>query len=491
MTKHVVLFFPNLNPAGTEASSLMPLSLLYVAAPLQQAGFEVSIVDARVVDDWRAALQQRIEAVDPICVGVSTLTGAQLVGAIAASKLVRSLDRDLPIVWGGVHPSLLPLETIREPYIDFIVVGEGEATFPELVQRIAAGGPHDDVEGIWFKDAGTPKSTPERKKVDLNEVPHLDYRLLDIPKYYRPFWDNEPTGPTFITSRGCPYACAYCYIEVFDKRLWRPIQPDRVRENMVRLVEQTGANTAFCLDDMFFTDIRRVKAICREFVDAGLKLHIDNVNCRADAVLRWDDEVAELLAAAGVRRLFVGLETGSDRMLKLIQKGSTRKAAIDANRILARTNIKPIYAFMAGFPNETVADMQDTLSLMAQLLDENPAALITETSFYTPFPGTTLYGEAKRLGVQLPTSVEGWATMSYSTLVKEFFSPAEIDFLHKVKTLSAYVDPKNYETTRHSNKSLVKRLAAKVIAKEFQWRIRNQRFSPFPERWLLAPPTEA
>jgi radical SAM superfamily enzyme YgiQ (UPF0313 family) len=330
-----------------------------------------------------------------------------------------------------------------------------------------------------------------RKKIDLNSVPRLDYRLLDLQKYYRPFWDNDPTGPTFITSRGCPYACAYCYIEVFDQRLWRPMRPEVVRDNLQHLIAETGARTAFCLDDMFFTDIRRVKAICREIVDAGLSLHLDNVNCRADAVLRWDDEVPELLTAAGVRRLFVGLESGSDRVLKLIQKGSTRATAIQANRVLARTTIKPIYAFMAGFPHETIADMQDTLSLMTQLLDENPAGLITETSFYTPFPGTTLYGEAKRLGVKLPTDVDGWATMSYSTLVEEFFSPREIDFLHKVKMLSAYVDPKNYETTRHSNKSRLKRLAAKIIAKEFQWRIKKQRFTPFPEGRLLAPAVEA
>lgn len=487
MKKHVVLFFPNLNPVGAEASSLMPLSLLYVAAPLQQAGYEVSIVDARVVDDWRATLRARIESADPVCVGVSTLTGAQLVGARAASQLVREISKDLPIVWGGVHPSLMPLETITEPYIDFIVVGEGEATFPELVGQIEKRGPYDHVQGIWYKDDGVPKSTLQRGKVDLNTVPKIDYRLLDIPKYYRPFWDTEPTGPTFITSRGCPYSCAYCYIEVFDQRLWRPIRPQVVRENMAHLVSQTGASTAFCLDDMFFTDIRRVKAICRELIDAKLSLTLDNVNCRADAVLRWDGEVADLLMEAGVKRLFLGLETGSDRMLKLIQKGSTRNSAVQANRILAKTKIKPIYAFMAGFPHETIADMQETLSLMAQLLDENPAALITETSFYTPFPGTTLFGEAKRLGVQLPVDVQGWATMSYSTLVEEFFTPAEIDFLHKVKTLSAYIDHKNYETTRHSNKSSVKRFAAKMIAKEFQWRIKNQKFTPFPEKWLLAP----
>lgn len=490
--KHVVLFFPRLNPEGTsEPRYLMPLSLLYVATPLRQAGYSVSIVDARLHQDWRAELGREIERYDPICVGISSLTGIQLDGAMEAARLVRGLSKTLPVVWGGVHASLLPLETIRADYVDLIVVGEAEETFPELVRHLERRESLEGVRGIWYKDNGAPTSTPERPKIDLNRLPPLAYDLLDMPRYYRPFWDNEPTGPTFITSRGCPFQCAYCYIEVFDKRLWRALHPAKVRENLEHLISVTGTSSVFCLDDMFFTDIRRVKGICRELIDSRLQVELDNVNCRADAICRFDQEILDLLVEGGVRRLFVGLESGSNRVLKLIDKGSTREQAIQANRILARSSIKPVYAFMAGFPHETVGDAQQTLSLMAQLLDENPQALITETSFYTPFPGTTLYNECRRLGVQLPDSIEGWAGMSYNRLMEALFTPGEIDFFRKVKTLSAYIDDKNYETMRHSNKTAFKRFAAKLISKEFRWRVKNQVYQPFPERRLLAPASDA
>jgi radical SAM superfamily enzyme YgiQ (UPF0313 family) len=379
---------------------------------------------------------------------------------------------------------------MKEDFVDIVVVGEGEETFTELVQHLEGKKSLEKVQGIWYKDDGVPTKTPERRKIDLNLMPPLAYDLVDMPAYYKPFWDNEPTGPTFITSRGCPFQCAYCYIEVFDQRLWRAMRPDVVRRNLERLLDVTSAKSVFCLDDMFFTDIRRVKGICREIIDSGLEVELDNVNCRADAICRFDDEMVDLLVQAGVRRLFVGLETGSNRMLKLIQKGSTREQAVKANRVLAGHPIKPIYAFMAGFPHETMDDVKETLGLMVQLLDDNPNALITETSFYTPFPGTTLYNESERLNIRLPACMEEWARMSYNCLQEEMFSPKEVEFLRQTKTLSAYIDHKNYETMRHANKTSLKRLAAKLLSKEFRWRVKNEIFRPFPEQTLLTPPAE-
>ncbi|PYR70435.1 MAG: hypothetical protein DMF88_02780 [Acidobacteria bacterium] len=489
--KNVLLFFPRLSPDEiTETRFLMPLSLIYVATPLREAGYNVSILDARLRDDWKEELRRRVESLDPVCVGISSLTGIQLRTAMEAAREVKRLSADLPVVWGGVHASLLPLETMREDFVDFVVVGEGELTFTELVKCLDQGKTPHDVMGIWYKDDGVPKRNPEPRKIDLNSLPALAYDLVDMPRYYQPFWDTEPTGPTFITSRGCPFQCAYCYIEVFDQRLWRPIRPEKVIENLQHLIAITGTRSVFCLDDMFFTDIRRVKQMCRLIIDAGMHIELDNVNCRADAVCRFDDEMLELLTAAGVRRLFVGLETGTNRMLKLIQKGSTREQAIRANQILSRSPIQPIYAFMAGFPHETIQDVKDTLSLMAKLLDENPNALITETSFYTPFPGTTLFQECLKMGIRLPQTMEEWSRMSYNHLQEELFTPEQIDFLYRVKTLSAYLDHKNYETMRHSMKTTLKRIAARVISKEFRWRVKNEFFFPFPERRWLVPPSD-
>jgi radical SAM superfamily enzyme YgiQ (UPF0313 family) len=489
--KNVILFFPRLNPDEIlETRFLMPLSLLYVATPLREAGYGVSILDSRLIDDWQVELRRQVEALDPVCVGISSLTGVQLRGAMEAARIVKGLSPDIPVVWGGVHASLMPLETITEDFVDMVVVGEGERAFADLVKSLAEGKGPENIPGVWYKENGAPKRTPEGPKIDLNSVGPLAYDLVDMPRYYQPFWDTVPTGPTFITSRGCPFQCSYCYIEVFDQRLWRPIRPEKVIENLQHLISLTGTKSVFCLDDMFFTDIRRVKQICRLIIDSGMKIELDNVNCRADAICRFDDEILDLLVAAGVRRLFVGLESGSNRMLKLIQKGSTREQAIRANQVLSRSPIQPIYAFMAGFPHETIQDAKETLSLMAILLDENENALITETSFYSPFPGTTLHQEVRKLGIRLPQSMEEWATMSYNRLREELFDTEMIDFLYKVKTLSAYLDHKNYETMRHSMKTNLKRFAARLISKEFRWRVKNQFFHPFPERRLLAPPSD-
>src|SRR5262245_7629846 len=148
--KNVILFFPRLSPDEiVETRFLMPLSLLYVATPLRDAGYNVSILDARLREDWLAELRRQVENLDPVCVGISSLTGIQLRTAMEAAKAVRKLDPDLPIVWGGVHASLMPGEAIHEPFVDYIVVGEGEQTFTELVNRLVERKSVEDVKGIW------------------------------------------------------------------------------------------------------------------------------------------------------------------------------------------------------------------------------------------------------------------------------------------------------------------------------------------------------
>src|SRR6185369_10701507 len=107
-------------------------------------------------------------------------TGIQLRTAMEAARAVKKLSPDLPVVWGGVHASLMPLETMREEFVDFVVVGEGERTFTELVQRLDEGKSPHDVKGIWYKEDGVPKKTPEPRKIDLNSVPALAYDLVDM-----------------------------------------------------------------------------------------------------------------------------------------------------------------------------------------------------------------------------------------------------------------------------------------------------------------------
>src|SRR5205085_5568464 len=103
-------------------------------------------------DDWKEELRRRVESLDPVCVGISSLTGIQLRTAMEAAREVKRLSADLPVVWGGVHASLLPLETMREDFVDFVVVGEGELTFTELVKCLDQGKTPHDVMGIWYKD---------------------------------------------------------------------------------------------------------------------------------------------------------------------------------------------------------------------------------------------------------------------------------------------------------------------------------------------------
>src|SRR5712692_1786471 len=158
-----------------------PLSLLCLASPLQQAGYEVKIIDAAIVPGYMAAIEREIK--DAICFGVSFLTGPMITAAIAASRRVKQLRPELPVVFGGWHPSLLPEQTLRENCVDVVVRHQGEITFLEVVRRLEAGQPLDLVAGVWFKRQGVIHNNSDRPAAALSSLPPPAYEIVDFDAY--------------------------------------------------------------------------------------------------------------------------------------------------------------------------------------------------------------------------------------------------------------------------------------------------------------------
>ena len=144
-------------PIRTARHAPPPIGLLSVATPLDIAGYKVRIIDQWTEPNWEQILLAELRT-RPICVGITAMTGAQIHWALKASELAKR-NSDVPVVWGGVHASLLPRQTLENPYIDIVVQGEGEETFFELVRALCNRQPLDMVKGIWFKDSGQIKQT--------------------------------------------------------------------------------------------------------------------------------------------------------------------------------------------------------------------------------------------------------------------------------------------------------------------------------------------
>jgi anaerobic magnesium-protoporphyrin IX monomethyl ester cyclase len=387
----------------------LPLSVLCPATPLDRQGYDVVIVDQFADPHWEQAFEEAM-AQRPICLGVTCMTGPQILRAVEISRRAKARYPDLPVVWGGIHASLMPEQTLRHPDIDVVVVGEGEATFAQLVKVLQAGGSPAEVAGIFYKDGGKVRATPGRPFVDIDKEPPLSYHLLDVERYRRKLFGVDHL--TFNSSRGCTFRCAFCWDPVMHKREWRAMQPETVLDHLKRIIRDYGVRGFLFSDDHFFIDMKRARGIIEGIVRADLGITISKLQIRADTICRMDTEFLDLMVRAGVKRFTVGIESGNQRVLDLIKKDMTVAQAIEANRKLAPYPIVPLYLFMMGMPTETPDELRQSIELADRLIAENPKAVKT-FNIYTPYPGTDLYGVALQRGLKVPERLEDWARFNF------------------------------------------------------------------------------
>ncbi len=441
-THSVVLVHPR-TVTGWQAQPWcdMPLELLCVGTPLIHAGYRVRVIDQRVMPDWREALLAELSA-GPICVGITSTTGPQLKHALDISRLVKK-HSDAPVVWGGIHASLLPEQTLQEPDIDIVVDGEGEETFLELVQALEAQRDITGIRSLWHKRRGHATFTGKRDFIDLNKQPSLAYDLVDVGKYTREVFGVKRLS--FSTSRGCTHPCAYCYNTVFHRRRWRALRADVAVSQIKEFVRAYGVHGLFPTDANFFLDMDRARGILEGVVRENLNLVFTRLHTRFDTLSKMSDEDLTLIERAGCKCLAVGVESGSERIRHLLRKQIEVDRLLDVNRRLRRFSITPLYFFMIGLPTETEEDLRDTISLFTRLLKENPKAM-KSVNIYTPFPGTELFDVAVAHGLKPPERLLGWSSFSYRNLAQRgpWLSKQMRRNIETLDFCSFFVGEKNY-----------------------------------------------
>jgi radical SAM superfamily enzyme YgiQ (UPF0313 family) len=392
----------------------LPLNLLCLATGLTRHGYDVRIIDGFASPAWKRELAEALRT-RPLCFGVTSMTGPQILRGLEGCRIVRKAHPDVPIVWGGIHPTLMPEQTLENPYVDLIVSGEGEAAFEELVKALETGSPVSRVPGIWHRENGAARFTGNRPFIDLDARPPLGYELVAMDRYRRRLFGRDHVS--FTSSRGCTSSCAFCWEPAMNRRKWRPMQPETVIEHLKRIVRDYGIRGFLFTDDNFFVDPDRAHRILEGIVRADLDLSIGKLQIRADRVCSLDRDFLRLLVRANVRRLHIGVESGNERVLAMINKGETIDQIVRANRVLAAYPIVPLYLIMMGLPTETPEELSDSVRLALQLTDENPRAVKT-FNIYTPYPGTALYSRCIELGLREPQRLEDWASFNYRNVPK-------------------------------------------------------------------------
>lgn len=458
---------------------VLPVGLLAVAAPVDAAGYDVQIIDQQIEPRWKKLLLAELER-EPLCVGITCMTGPQIRNALEASRLVKE-SSNVPVVWGGTHPSLLPQQTLENDSIDLLVQGEGEETFLELVQTMESGGSLSGVKGAWYKENGQIKANPPRPHIDLNTQPPLAYHLVDINQYLEYRFGNLLLR-TF-SSRGCSYQCAFCYNRTFNDGQWRSLTAEETVKRIKALVDAYGIEGVMFCDDNFFGDLRRAKEILEGISRESLNLILYKLDIRPDTLFSLDDAYLRLLKTSGCESMAIGLESGSERVLKLLKKNVTVSQILAINRRLRTFGIRPSYTFMMGYPTETLEELRQTLSLISRLREENPE-MISSLNIYTPLPGTELFDLAVQHGLQAPRKLEDWIPFNYTTVNLPWMSGDRRRLLAMLHFCTIFLD-ENLFSNPKADIPLLFRVVGRLYRPVARWRVARL-FHRFPVEMKLA-----
>ena len=466
----VVLVYPKTGFDIQRISVDLPLSLL-AAASLVSQQYSVKIIDQRLDADWAHQLEEELKS-QPLCIGVTAMTGPQILFALEIAKFVKERS-SVPLVWGGVHATLQCEQTLRSPLIDIVIPGEGEVSFLNLVRALEAGRDLWNVKGIAFKKNGLIIRPDPEPPIDLNNLPPLPYHLVDVERYVGNqgrFTDNRTRSLIFFSSRGCPYHCAYCCNQGLYHGTWRSMSAERTFQKASELVTKYHLDAVTFHDDDLFIDRRRIEKLA-DLIGGRFGWWGQS---RMDKIEKTN---LAKLERGGLRALQPGIESGSTRILRLIQKNETVDIMLKANRMLAHTTIKPLYNFMMGFPTETYEDLLQSVDLASRLLDENPNAEITGFYVYLPYPGTDLFDLSVRHGFKPPNSLEGWAVYNRQRLT-ELRLPLSREIYESIMVMSKFIDGTRMarRLRDHSDAGAGSLFLLRQLAKLYGYRWRRHEF---------------
>jgi len=368
--------------AKAKVTNLTPsLGLGYIAAVLERNGVVVQILDANAEGISPAKLSQYLlqRGWQPKHIGI-TATSHTIATALAIAIACKEALPTCAVTLGGVHPTVIPEETITCDAVDFVVRGEGEFSYLELV----TGRNIEVIEGLSYKRDGCQFHNPPRARIaDLDQLPFPAFHLMPVHKYH-------PTLGTYrqlpamgvIGSRGCPFNCTYCASPAFWGRQVRFRSAGNILEEIALLVKDFGIREIQLLDDTFTVAKNRFREFCALLLEADFRITW-SCNSRVDSV---DNELLKLMKAAGCHSISYGIESADEEMLERIKKRISLDQARTAIALTKKHGITCRASFMFGNPGETLETMQKSVQFALETMPD-----FVVFNIIRPYPGTEVY----------------------------------------------------------------------------------------------------
>jgi radical SAM superfamily enzyme YgiQ (UPF0313 family) len=409
--ERIMLINPsNSMPGDSVRRIATPLGLLHIGTVLKQRGYDVCILDSPCEGYFNLTKEEggyvkyglsdaevvgRIREYMPDMVGISSMFSARQRNAIHHLRLVKSVDKEIPVVLGGIHPSLAPGESIREG-ADYVVIGEGEYRLVEIANSLRSG-KKPDCDGVAYRDNGEIRVFPmERRIQNLDEIPIPDRSLVNLEDYikigvpYAPFPRKERVEQV-MTSRGCPFNCVFCSTVNFWGKKFRARSVENIAAELNGLREKHGIEEVQFSDDNMTVSKDRARRLFACMKGMGLSW------CTPHGLMPWtlDDEMIGLMADSGAYQLTFAIESGNERVLREIidKKVPDKDHIIALVKACQKRGIQVHGMFVVGFPGETREEIEQTLKYPYDVGFESVSYFIAN-----PMPGSRLYEECKRKG---------------------------------------------------------------------------------------------
>jgi len=454
----VCLISPPYNSAAESVVGITspPLGLAYIASMLRQ-NHEVKIIDSIILNYTLRDIEKELQTFNPDVVGIASVTPS-IYEAYKVAKIAKKVREDCIVVLGGPHATFMSRQTLEEcKYIDIIVKGEGEETTKELIESIEKGAPLNKVRGITFREKNEiidSEPRPFIKNIDDIPFPSRDLLPMHLYKF------NGVRYTTMLTSRGCPFKCSFCSSSRLFGGYWRGRSPENVLEEMKIIYEEYNIKNIEFIDDTFTLDQERAEKICDGIIKQGWNISW-GASSRVDTLSK---KLVEKMKKAGCWILFLGIESGSQKILDAIGKRITIEQAKEAVKIIKDAGIQVLGSFIIGFIQDTKETIKETIKFAKSLnLD------YAEFSILTPYPGTPIYEYVEKNSLLL---TKDWSKYTATEPIikidgipekqlKRFFKEAYIDFYLRPRIALKWLKNKQFSFIKSGIKAAINYLGGK------------------------------
>lgn len=439
----IMLINPSMLVYGRVPS--LPLGLISIASYLKHYGHDIKFVECLVETN---DVELCIEQYKPDIVGISAMS---FLSSIEAKKLTAKIRKSgIPVVWGGQAATAMPEMILKEAKPDYIILGEGEVTWLELVNTLENGGDVSEVKGLAYMKDSELVITPQRPVADLSLFPDIDWSFVEVEKYFSSFF-NCNKMLYLHASKGCPAQCTFCSNQLFHQSKNRCRDPKQVMRDIDYLYAH-GINGIYFSDELWVPQREVRTKLCELLIERNYNF---TWGCQMRLGVLNEDDI-KLMHKAGCRWILFGIESGSPERIKAIKKNIDLSKAKETIRWCEEAGITVQASFIIGFPDETAEEIKKTVKFANSL-----GASITVVNILTPLPNSKIFEEAEAKGlVRCPATIKE-AAMD----VEQRATDSVLVNLSAVKDIDLKVVHYYYQWKAFSGKSSVKEDSYGVMKK--------------------------